>query len=113
MAGPKEIPESFAHDRLAREAYLAGYSAAAEVAMSVPPPPPAPNDLFRRLVALEDHVRLIENNDKDRAGLVASCDRRAVAALDGMNELRQNQEALLSNIERLEEVVNRIGQGKV
>jgi uncharacterized membrane protein YdfJ with MMPL/SSD domain len=94
MAGPKEIPESFAHDRLAREAYLAGYSAAAEVAMSVPPPPPPPNDLLRRLVACEDRVRLLENNDADRVSLIGSCDKRAAAALDGMNELRTKVEAL-------------------
>ncbi len=94
MAGPKEIPEGFAHDRLAREAYLAGYSAAAEVAMSVPPPQPATNDRVPRLVALEERVRLIENNDTDRVTLLASCDRRATAALDGVNELRTKVGAL-------------------
>ena len=94
MEGPKEIPENFAHDRLAREAYLAGYSAAAEVAMSVPPPPPETNDLLGRLVSIENRLSLIENNDADRVALVASCDRRATASLDGVNELRTKVEAL-------------------
>jgi len=83
---PKEIPDKFAHDPIAREAYLAGWSdCGARVMAQVPVEDPATSQVFdlgqvldlgRRVAALEGQYRALAGDAADNAGLIRELQRK-------------------------------------
>jgi hypothetical protein len=88
--GPKEIPDKFAHDPIAREAYLAGWSDCGARIMEAKPEDRVGEDqriteLYRRVGALEGQYRALAGDAADNArvalevqGMLVDCRKQLV-----------------------------------